>query len=292
MRRYLAILFLTVVLALGAQAQMKVASLHPLLTEMAQVVGGEALVVVDLFPPNGELHDFEPQPGDVAAAAGSRLLLACGKGVEPYLAGLKDSLSADTKLVELGNDVPDAALPGGRGNDPHWWNCPANMKRAARSLATALAAADPAHAETYRSGSRKYAAEMDKLDREARLALSAIPAERRVLATGHAAMCHFCVQYGFTPIPVYGIAKESQGDTAGMARLLAELRAHGVRCLFHEWSESPRAMESLAAQTGATTRPLILDGICPDRKGYAAIFRENVRNIVAGLADAPAAGQQ
>ena len=280
-------LLLAAALTLSAQAQLKVASLHPLLSEMAEAVGGGQVCVVDMFPANVELHEFSPQPADVAAASGARLVLACGKGVEPYLDGLKESLSKDTAILELGRDVPDVKLPGGNGCDPHWWNSPANMKRAALSLMGALEKADAAHAAAFRAGYAKYAAEMDRLDREARLAFSRIPKESRTLVTEHAAMCHFCAQYGFTAIPIYGIAKESQGDTAGMARTLAQLRESRVRCIFREWTESPRALAALAGQIGAQVRPLVLDGICPDLTGYAAIFRANVKNITDGLAPAP-----
>ena len=280
MKKIPALLLLLLACARCAQAQVKVASLHPLLSEMARVVGGDNVEVVDLFPENVELHEFSPQPAAVAAASGASFVMACGKGVEPYLDGLR----ATCRVVELGADVPDVQLPDGRGCDPHWWNSPANMQRAAATLMLELQKVDPAHAAAFRGRYRIYAATMDKLDREARLAFSRIPAESRVLVTEHAAMCHFCARYGFKAIPVYGIAKEAQGDPAGMADMLAQLRGSKVRCIFREWTESPRPLEGLAAQIGAEIRPLVLDGICPDLKGYAAIFRANVQNITEGLA--------
>ena len=69
-------------------APLKIASLHPLLSEMAAKLGGEHVEVVDLFPANGDLHSFTPSAASLAQASGARLLLACGKGVEPYLENL------------------------------------------------------------------------------------------------------------------------------------------------------------------------------------------------------------
>ena len=63
-----------VLCALGAQGARKVASLHPLLSDMARQVGGDAVEVVNLFPENGELHACEPTAADVAAAAGAQPL--------------------------------------------------------------------------------------------------------------------------------------------------------------------------------------------------------------------------
>lgn len=270
-------------MALGAQGGLKVASLHPLLSDMARSVGGAAVEVVDLFPENGELHAFEPTAADLAAAAGAQLVLACGKGVEPYLDDLRDSLPARTQVIELGQSVPEVYLPGTQMADPHWWNSPGAMKRASRALRNAMEAAEPAQKATFARGQRIYAAQMDALVREAKIAFAGIPQEKRVLVCSHAAMNHFCKEFGFTTIAIHGISQESEGDTASLARVLRSLRSQGVPCLFHGVNEAPKVLQTIASQVGATTRPLALDGIYPASPTYAELFRFNVKNIAEGL---------
>ncbi len=277
-------------LALAQAAPLRVASLHPLLSDMAAAVGGERIEVVDLFPENGSLHAFEPTSAELSAAAGARLMLACGKGVEPYLGGLRESLPARTRLLELGAAVPDVSLPGSERPDPHWWNNPANMKRASRSLLAALVELDPEGEPAYRAAQRQYATQMDALSRRAQLMLRGIPAEKRVLVTGHAAMCHFCEAFRFTPITIHGIAMESEGDTASLARLLAELRQRRIACIFTEVNASPRALGTIASQIGARTLPLIMDGIAANMGSYEKLFNYNLDMILSGLTgSAPAA---
>ena len=278
----LGILFATIC-ALGTQAATKVASLHPMLSDMARQVGGDAVEVVNLFPENGELHAFEPTAADIAAAAGAQLVLACGKGVEPYLEDLRDSLPARTLVIELGQSVPDVCLPGSTIADPHWWNSPTAMKRASRTLRSALERVSPADKAIFAGGQRAYSAQMDTLVREAKLAFAAIPHENRVLVCSHAAMSHFCKDFGFTALAVHGIAQESEGDTASLARILAELRSKSVPCLFYGVNEPPKVLLAIADQVGAKALPLALDGINPATPTYAELFRFNVRNIVEGL---------
>lgn len=268
--------------ALSAQAQLKVAALHPLLLEMGACVGGGAVQMVPLYPANLELHEFAPDVSTVAAAAGCSTVLAMGKGVEPYLHDLSESLP-EAEILPLGNTLPDTMVPGTPHRDPHWWNSPALMRRAARALRDALAEQAPEHRDTFCRGYAAYAAMTEALEREARLALAALPPEHRVLVTEHAALCHFCQDFRLTPIAVYGVSKESEGDTAGMAKLLTELRAHRVPCLFSEFNESPRSLQTLARETGASVRPLIMDGVAPQMQSYAAIFRHNLNQIVQGL---------
>lgn len=283
MRRVICSLLVLLLGAVAVQGKVKVASLHPLLSEMARSIGGEQVEVVNLFPAGAELHSFNPTTADLAAAQGAQLVLACGMGVEPYLEDLKDSLPT-VRVLELGETIAPVMLPGTNLADPHWWNAPQNMKRASRSLSRALVTAEPESGAVFRAGQKRYAAEMDALDREARLALSVIPQERRVLVAAHAAMGHFGRAYGFSQVPVHGVAQESEGDTATMARLLSRLRELNVRCIFTEASGSPRAMQILAEQVSADTRPLVMDGLHPELSSYREIFLFNVRNIVDGLA--------
>lgn len=284
MKKMLCGLALAALCALGCHgATVKVASLHPLLSDMARSIGGDAVEVVDLFPANGELHAFEPTAADVAAAAGASIVLACGKGVEPYLEDLQDSLPASCSIVDLGTAVPDVCLPGSKVADPHWWNSPTAMKRASRALRAALEQYAPGCKAAFAAGQRAYASQMDTLVREARLAFARIPQEKRILVCSHTAMSHFCKDFGFTALAVHGIAQESEGDTASLARILAELRQKSVPCLFYGVNEPPKVLLTIAAQVGAKARPLALDGINPATPTYAELFRFNVKNIVDGL---------
>lgn len=283
MKKMVCAVMMGILCAFGAQAVTKVASLHPMLSDMARQIGGDAVEVVNLFPENGELHAFEPTAADIASAAGAQLVLACGKGVEPYLDDLRDSLPSRTQVIELGRSVPDVYLPGSKVADPHWWNSPNAMKRASRALRSALEKVSPADKATFTGGQRAYSAQMDALVREARLAFAGIPQEKRVLVSSHAAMSHFCKDFGFSALAVHGIAQESEGDTASLARILAELRSKSVPCLFYGVNEPPKALRAIANQVGAKALPLALDGINPATPTYAELFRFNVDNIVKGF---------
>lgn len=282
MKNVLCLLLLWMSVAMAAP--LKVATLHPLLSDMARCVGGEAVEVAELFPKNADLHTFAPTSAHVAAAAGSKLLLACGKGVEPYLGDLRDALGNSSAVVlELGASIPDVTVPGSSVADPHWWNAPENMKRASQTLCDALQQVDPEHAEDYARRQQEYAEGMDRLTRLGRLTLASIPRERRVLVCAHAAMCHFCEAFHFTPLAAQGVARESEGDTAGLAKLLAELRAKKVRCMFTELKDSPKFLENIAAQIGAQLRPLVMDGVAADLPSYKDVFLFNLTSICEGL---------
>ena len=49
---------------LAVAAEVKVATLHPLLTDLVKQVGGDRVKVIDLLGPAGDPHKFEPNAKD------------------------------------------------------------------------------------------------------------------------------------------------------------------------------------------------------------------------------------
>lgn len=285
--------------------KLHIASLHPLLGDMARQIGGDRVVVIDLLKPNGNLHTFEPSPKDVAAAGKATLMLASGKNLEPYLTRLKEALGASVTVLELGANVPDVAIAvdsadthhhhhhGGGScshcchhgpNDPHWWHTPANMKIAARTLTTKLIELLPAHQNQFRQSLFRWNRTMDQLSAWARTELNLIPTHKRILVTGHAAMNHFCKEFGFRSISVQGISKEDEGHAAQLANILKKLRAAEVRAVFPEYSASPKSLEEIAKSLHIPlAEPLNTDGLSPSETDFATMFRKNVGIIRKAL---------
>ena len=291
----------------GDQAQdapaLKIATLHPILGDMARAIGGSHVQVADLLRPNGNLHSFEPAPQDIAAAGQARLVLASGKNLEPYLPKLKDALGGRAQILDLGASIPDVPVAADTAdhdhghdgdccahgpNDPHWWHTPANMKRAARALAAALTRMDPAHEQDYKAGLARWNRKMDQLSSWARKELADIPEADRILVTGHAAMNHFCKEFGFRSISIQGVSREDEGNSAQLASTLKKLRAAGVKALFPEYSSNPKSLTEIAKSLNIpVAKPINTDGLAPDGHTFESMFKQNVGIIKEALSPSP-----
>ncbi|MEG1507392.1 MAG: metal ABC transporter substrate-binding protein [Akkermansia sp.] len=291
-------------LSMPSHAEVKLTALHPILGNMARQIGGDKVLVVDLLKANGNLHTFEPSPKEIATAAGSKLVLASGKQMEPYLDSLRDTLSSgsnDCSILELGANIPD--VPSSQheenkeeehkqhehscchhANDPHWWHTPSNMKRAARLLYSSLLKIDPTHAEQYKKNLSVWNKKMDSLDAWARIQLADIPTDKKILVTGHAAMSHFCKEYGFHQIPIQGISREDESNPARLASTLQKLRQLGIPVIFPEYSANPKSLEEIAKTLNIPLgQALITDGLSPDTPQFEDMFRKNVLTIKQAL---------
>ena len=299
--------------AFPAFAVTKVATLHPILADLAQQVGGANVEVVEILKPGADVHHFEPAPKDLAEMRGAKLLLASGKGLESFLDKLRDSLGADVKLVEVGAKIPSIPFEehhheehGDKDHaekekdhdhdehdhhhgseDPHWWHSAENMKRAARIVAEELSAIDPANAAAYATGAKAATKRFSELKSWAQKEIAKVGKKDRLLVTAHGAFGYFCKEYGFEPISLLGIGRSDDASSKHVAETIEEIREHNIKAIFPEDQANPKVLAEIARSTGVKIgEPLVADGTAKIAHTFETMLAHNVRSIVAALAPA------
>lgn len=279
----------------------KVATLHPILADLARQVGGANVEVVEILKPGSDVHHFEPAPKDLAEMRGAKLLLASGKGLESFLDKLRDSLGAGVKLVEVGEKIPSIPFVEHEhhhegkeeehedhhhgSEDPHWWHSAENMKRAARIVADELSVVDPANAAAYAAGAKAASKRFGELKSWAQKEIAKIDRKSRQLVTAHAAFGYFCKEYGFEPLSVLSIGRSDDSSSKHIAETIEEIREHGIKAIFPEDQANPKVLAEIARSTGVKIgEPLIADGTAKVAHTFETMLAHNVRAIVAALA--------
>ncbi len=282
-------------LALGSAhgAELKVASLHPLIGDLLRQVGGEKVQVVDVIGDKGDPHSFEPQAADLVAADGATLYFVSGMGLEGYLPKLQGILAGKAKIVEVGATLP--ALEGACDHeghdhdhdhshevDPHWWHSVDLFRRAAGVVADELSAASPQDRAVFEANADAYRAKLDELEKWVKREVIRVPRDRRKLATAHAAFQYFCEAYGFESYSVQGMNRERMPDAEKLAELIATLKKERVAAIFPEKESNPKMLQSLTKDTGIKLGgELVADG--RGMTSYEEMMRGNVTAIVSAL---------
>lgn len=271
-------------------APLKVVALGTVLTEVARCVGGRDAVVIGLVKPGIDPHTFEPAPDDVRRVADADLIFACGLGMEPYLDKLVANSGTRGRVVRVGRifdgSVPTLEQYGLREPDPHWWNSIAATEAVTRKVGSEYAGLRPSAAAGFEARTQAYLRGLAELDAWTRRTLAVLPPGRRILVTSHDAFGWFARDYGFRIIYLSGLSPEAEPDARTFAATIDAIRNAGVPTLFVENTANPRLVEAAARETGARIGgELYGDGLVPGPQGdtYAAMFRHNVRAIVAGL---------
>lgn len=275
-----------------AHARLKVASLHPLITDVARQVAGEHADVVQLIDPHADPHHFQPTPKSLLSAKGAKLYLASGKNLETYLEKLKSTLGNSAQVVEVGKTIPSQKISGRNSQyiccpqhahgaiDPHWWHRVSNMQKAARVIAKEYTLADPANAAAYKANAATYSKRLAVLHTWIKREVSRIPRKNRILTTAHAAFGYFCKEYGFKALPVKGLTAHQKTSASYQAEAIQEIRKNRVRAIFPEQRANPKSLQIIAKEAGVVLGgTLIADG----SSNYEKMMRSNVTQIVSAL---------
>jgi len=275
---------------------LKVASLHPLLSDMAREVGGNSIEVFEVILPGDDPHSFSLSPGMLMKISHVELVLAMGKSLEPYLDQLRDNLPTSIEVFETGRNIPsieiskerDLFLMGPQENegdvDPHWWHSIKNFQRAVRDVEEKFSEHYPAGAGEFRENARLYNRRLEELYRWAKNEIAVIPRSQRKLATPHASFTYFCKEFSFKYLPIQGLTNFQDPGPGRLAQIIEVLRKQHIQVVFPEKNSNPRVIMSIVKETGmAVGSPLMADIVDAEHTTYEKMVRYNVSSIVEAL---------
>jgi zinc/manganese transport system substrate-binding protein len=271
----------------SGRANLTVASLSTITTDLAMNIGGTHVKIEAIIKPGIDPHEFEPTPSDVKKVAKADLVLFTGKGMEGFLTKLEEAAGVTGKFVNVGEAVPSLTMTeeGRKVEDPHWWHSVENMKRATRLVTDRFEQADPANRGYYQGRETEYLASLNELQRWSRVKVAELPSSRRKLVTSHDALQYFARDYGFTILPVKGISTGEEASSQHVKEIIGVIRSHGVKAVFFESIENSRAVNQIATETGARTGGVLYSDGLGDTEAstYDSMVRHNVNTIVDGL---------
>jgi ABC-type Zn uptake system ZnuABC Zn-binding protein ZnuA len=89
---------------------LQVASFSTVLTEIAQQVGGDHLIVSGLVKPGQDPHEYQPTPDDLRRAASAKLILLSGKHLEHYLDKVQQAAGGREESLAVGDALPSLKM--------------------------------------------------------------------------------------------------------------------------------------------------------------------------------------
>jgi ABC-type Zn uptake system ZnuABC Zn-binding protein ZnuA len=287
MKRIFGIVIVSVALLAAARAELKVASLSTITTDIARNVGGDKVKVISIIKPGIDPHEFQPSPSDVKEIETADLVLITGKGIEGYLTKLEDAVGNKAKFVDTGGTIPSLKLEeeGKMAEDPHWWHSIANMKKATAVVEKRFSEADPANKTTYEKNTAAYLAQLEELETWAKTEVSKLPREKRKLVTSHDAFQYFARDFGFKIYAIEGVSTEDEPSSKKITDLIKTVKNKGVKAIFLESIENPKVATTMTKETGAKVGgKLYADGLGENEAAtYQDMMRYNITAIVEGL---------
>lgn len=283
-----------------AVEKIRVSSFSTVLTEIAQQVGGERVVVTAHVKPGVDPHEFEPKPADLKTVGEAQLILVSAKHLEGYVGKLKEATGTKGTLVEVGDKFPSLKMKadddhdhghkhahkeGEVVEDPHWWHSIANTQKAVKIVRDELTKVSPADKETFASNAAAYSAKLDALQKWVKAEVAKLPRDQRKLVTSHDAFQYFAKENGFTIYAIEGISSGDQPSSKKVAAIIAVIKAQGVKAIFPESIQNPKVLTEITRETGAKVgKELYADGLGEGAAStYEGMYKSNVTAIVSAL---------
>jgi zinc/manganese transport system substrate-binding protein len=311
----------------SAQDKLNVIATFSILGDIVQNVGGERVMVTTLVGPDGDAHVFQPAPADAQAVAGADVIVANGLGFEGWMDRLVEASGTTAAIITASEGVTPMAFgeeghdhdhaegeahdhdhdhaegeahdhdhsaeeAGHDGHDhgaedPHAWQSVTNVALYVGNIERGLAAADPEGAETYKANAAAYLAELDALDAEIKVAVAALPEDRRTVVTSHDAFGYFAAAYGLTFVAPQGVSTEAEASAQDVAALITQIRDAGIAAVFVENIADPRLLDQIASETGAKIGGTLYSDALSGPEGpagtYLTMMRHNIGQLTAAL---------
>lgn len=236
-----------------AGRKLRVATTFTIIQDMAQNVAGDAATVESITKPGAEIHDYQPTPQDVVRAQGADLVLWNGLNLERWFEKFFGNLNNVRSAVVSEGVAPLPIREGpysGQPN-PHAWMSPSAALVYVENIRKALAAADPAHAETYARNAAAYSARIRAIEEPLRARLAKIPEAQRWLVTSEGAFSYLARDFGLREAYLWPINADEQGSPQQVRRLIDLVRKNRIPVIFSESTISDRAAKQVARETKA-----------------------------------------
>lgn len=262
-----------------AEERLRIVASFSIVADIALQVGGDHVTVESLVPPETDPHAWHPRPRDMRRLAEADLVVVNGLGLEGWLDRAVAASGYRGPLVVASRDVAPVRDAAG-APDPHAWHSLANARLYARTIAEALAAAAPRHADSFQRNLAAFEARLSVLEEMMGNVLPLIRPERRVVAATHDAFAYLTRDYGIRILSPQGADSAAQPSARRIAGLVGEIHAAAVKAVFVENGTDQRLARMIAEEAGVGIGGELYPGSLSRPGGpaadYVAMWEHNV----------------
>ncbi|MBV9250990.1 MAG: zinc ABC transporter substrate-binding protein [Acetobacteraceae bacterium] len=246
------------------------------LADMLRQVAGD-ITIVTLVPPDGDVHVYQPRPGDLRDISDASLLVQNGLGLEGWMRRLAGAATFRGVSITATDGVMLRHVDG--DIDPHAWQDPRNGVIYVRNIMQGMVKINPAELGAHRERAARYTTQIAAVDEWIAAQFATIPPKDRRIITTHDAFGYYGARYGIEFLAAEGISTDSEPSAKSIAALVAQIKREKIRAVFIENMTDPRLARMLARESGAILGGTVYsDSLSPPR-GPAATYLEMLRHI-------------
>jgi manganese/zinc/iron transport system substrate-binding protein len=226
---------------------------------LVEAVGGDAVSVLTLVPPQSDPHAYQLVKGDAEKFQRAEIVFYSGLGLE-LSSGLMRRI-ARSRHCGIGDAIgakTQEAIVVGTVQDPHMWMDASLWAEGAKIVAAELGALRPEYTQEFEERGRAVASRLQAFHKEIRMKLQTIPEHKRYLVTSHDAFYYFCRAYLSTDeericgtwifrcVAPEGLAPESQISTRDIHEAVQFISEKKIAIVFGEYGMNLDSLKKIA----------------------------------------------
>jgi len=253
--------------ARAAEGKIEVVAAENFYGNVAQQIGGDRVSVVSILNnPDQDPHLFEVSPAVLRQVAAAQVVVYNGAGYDPWVEQVLSATAKPGRFAVVAADLMNRKS----GDNPHLWYDPATMPAVARALATALAAANPAHKDDYAARLATFLASLAPLDAKIaairdKYAGTAVTATEPVFGNMAQALKLTMANERFQ----LAIMNDTEPSARDMAAFERDLKDRKVRVLFYNKQAPTKLVQHLIELARAAKIPVVgITETAPEGSSY------------------------
>ncbi len=229
--------------------KIKVVATIEMITDMAENIGGDKVIVQGLMGPGIDPHLYKATEGDVTRLARANLIFYNGLHLEARMGEILEKMNEQKTTVAVSDYVSKDILldfPTYPGQyDPHIWFDVSMWISAAEKVRDTYIEYDPENKEGYSKRAQIYINKLKELDKYVRERAAEPPKSQRILVTAHDAFQYFGRAYDFEVVGLQGISTAAEAGTKDVQELVDFIIDNEIKAIFIETSISERTIKAV-----------------------------------------------
>lgn len=245
-----------------------VTSFYPMYLDAINIAGDiDGVEVINLTKPQtGCLHDYQLTTEDMKTLETADIFIVNGLGMENFLDKVT-SARKNLKIIDASKSDEIYLLKDGDEINPHVWISVTYNMHQVKAITKQLCEADPAHAEQYKKNALEYLNKLSALRDEMHFALDNLP--HKDIITFHEAFPYFAAEFKLNIVGVIEREPGTEPTPQELTDIIEKVNSLPVKVLFTEPQFSPKAVDTISRETGATISmldPIVTGNATPDSK--------------------------
>ncbi len=260
--------------------------------DFAREIAGDEAEIIMLLSPGEESHTYEPTPQDIMKIRQCDIFVYTGGESDKWADNILQNVDDSVKIIKMMDETDLCTEEHDHENekeheeeyDEHVWTSPVNAVKIVEAISEALIQVDSSNEEIYRENTKKYIAELNKLDAEFEKLISENH-DKFIIVGDRFPFAYFAERYNLHYYAAFpGCSAQAEPNPKTIAELIEKGKSAEIRTVFKVDLSKGNVASTIAEAIGGEVKTLYSCHVVSaedynNGDGYISLMRRNLDSL-------------